>query len=694
MGAILYQEQEGKKRVIAYASRGFNPAERNYPAHKREFLALKWAVADKFHDYLYMNQCQVYTDSNPLTYVLTTAKLDATGHRWLAQLSAYNLTLHYKSGVSHKDVDALSRLDAPVVEAICKSMKTDGCCTSLPLGPGFESDVMGTNLISDVFNGDVARCQDEDTHLEKVKSWLAKKVQISKRKLKSEPKEVRKLMDQIERLVLKHGVLYREVQSSEDVVLQCVIPVSHRKAVFKSLHDGMGHPGRDKTERIFRSRCYWPSMAHDVEEMVKNCRRCICRKARTTTAPLTPIITSQPLELVCIDYLLVEPSAGYEHLLVITDHFTKFARVVATRNESALTTARSLYDNFITVYGIPGRLHSDQGRNFESKVIKELCRIIGIEKSRTTPYHAMGNGACERFNQTLLKMLGTLTEDKKSKWKVHLSSMVHAYNCTPHESTGFSPYQLMFGRKPVLPIDLEIAPEKEPVTATKFVEDLQRRISYAHDLARKNLDQQAVRAKELYDKRAVAASLQPGDTVLVKKTVSTGREKLADRWMDDTHIVLSQPNPDVAVYKVKSLQKSGKIRTLHRNLLLPVPNEDSEETLSPTPVTRKKKTRTPIVTDLPSSEKSESSDSEIELFVAPPRPKKIPFDYAHEATNVSATRRPAPPIVRDSEPADNGDIPRATSAPVESAPASPIVLRRSRRSRRQPQRYEDFVTEF
>jgi len=110
LGAVLYQEQDGAERVVAYASRGLRKNEINYPAHKLEYLALKWAVADKFHDYLYRNQFLVRTDNNPLTYVLSSAKLDATSHRWLAALSAYNFSIQYHSGKKNIDADALSRI--------------------------------------------------------------------------------------------------------------------------------------------------------------------------------------------------------------------------------------------------------------------------------------------------------------------------------------------------------------------------------------------------------------------------------------------------------------------------------------------------------------------------------------------------------------------------------------------------------
>jgi transposase InsO family protein len=678
LGAVLYQEQDGKPRVIAYASRSLNSAEKNYPAHKREFLALKWAIVDKFHDYLYMNKCEVYTDSNPLTYVLTTAKLDATGHRWLAHLAAYDFSLHYKPGVNHKDADALSRLDNEVSSAICQSLQVQkGCCFTLPLGPGVEQDVMGSKMPSGVFDGSIRSCQDDDSILNKVKAHVEGSQTISSQALKSECAEVQKLLHQSSKLVIKDGVLYRKVQTDEGVLFQCVIPAQYRAAVFHALHDNMGHPGRDKTLALHRARCYWPTMQKDVEQLVQRCRRCVCRKARSIPAPLSPIVTSQPLELVCMDFLLVEPSAGYEHILVITDHFTKFARAIPTKNESALTTARALYDNFITVYGVPTRVLSDQGRNFESKLIKELCTLTGISKSRTTPYHPMTNGSCEKFNQTLLKFLGTLSADKKSKWKDYLPSLVHAYNCTPHETTGFSPYELMFGRKPILPIDVEILPSSETATFSKFVEDLQEHVKYSQELAGRKLAHRAIKAKENYDRKVLAAGLQPGDHVLIRKTTSTGREKLADKWIDDVHVVLSQPHPEVPVFKVKPISRPGRVRTLHRNLLLPVFHEgqgENQVNSDPKPVKRKPN---PVKNICQISSSSDSSDSEDILFLAPPRRSSV---SSINQENIHGQQPNTPEITNQ----------RYTGSSPQTPPSIPL-LRRSDRSRKEPDWYGKIV---
>ncbi len=150
-------------------------------------------------------------------------------------------------------------------------------------------------------------------------------------------------------------------------------------------------------------------MAADVENKVKSCGRCVCKKTLPErAAPLVNTEVTRPLELVCMDFLSLEPdSSNTKDILVITDFFTKYAVAVPTPNQKARTVAKSLWENFIVHYGMPEKLHSNQGPDFESKTFKELCEISGIKKVRTTPYHPKGNPV-ERFNHTLLRMLGTL----------------------------------------------------------------------------------------------------------------------------------------------------------------------------------------------------------------------------------------------------------------------------------------------
>ncbi len=192
--------------------------------------------------------------------------------------------------------------------------------------------------------------------------------------------------------------------------------------------------------------------------------------------------------------------------------------------------AKCLWDNFLVHYGFPEKLHSDQGPDFESKLIKELCTIAGIRKVRTTPYHPRGNPV-ERFNRTLLQMLGTLDDKGKTCWKSFVKPLVHAYNCTRNDSTGISPYELMFGRQPRLPVDLAFGlPADKSSSHSSYVKNLKDRLKESYRVARENAAKVAVRNKRRFDERVVASFLEVGDRVLVRNVRLRGKNKLADKW--------------------------------------------------------------------------------------------------------------------------------------------------------------------
>ena len=221
-------------------------------------------------------------------------------------------------------------------------------------------------------------------------------------------------------------------------------------------HDLVGHLGQDRVLELLRDRFFWPGMHMDVVSYINSCPRCIRRKSQPDTAPLHNIEATQPLELIHLDYLQIEPSKGnIENVLIVTDHFTRYAQAYPSKTQTALATAKLLWNNFIIHYGFPNKIISDQGCNFESELLANLCEVAGVQKLRTTPYHPQTNGQCERFNSTLLNMLGTLTPEQKKDWKTYVPAMVHAYNCTRNTATGYSPYYLLFGREPRLPIDVE-----------------------------------------------------------------------------------------------------------------------------------------------------------------------------------------------------------------------------------------------
>ncbi|XP_027861115.1 uncharacterized protein LOC114136907 [Xiphophorus couchianus] len=334
----------------------------------------------------------------------------------------------------------------------------------------------------------------------------------------------------------------------------------------------MGHLGTERTLDLVRSRFFWPRMAVDVCNKLKNCERCIRRKAQPEkAAPLVNIKTTRPLELVCMDFLSIEPDrSNTKNVLVITDHFTKYAVAVPTPNQRAKTVAKALWENYLVHYGMPERLHSDQGTDFESHTIKELCQITGIQKIRTTPYHPRGNPV-ERFNRTLLNMLGTLQKEDKIHWKDFVKPLVHAYNCTRNDVTGYSPYELMFGRQPRLPVDLAFGlpvSEKPSTSHSQYVEKLKSHLKESYKIATENAEKVMWKNKLRFDKQVTAAELSVGDRVLVRNVKLRGKHKLADRWESDVYIIQKKAGT-LPVYTVKPEGKDRPIRTLHRDLLLP-----------------------------------------------------------------------------------------------------------------------------
>ena len=622
LGGVLYQEYDRHLRPIAYVSRSLTPAERNYPTHKLEFLALKWAVVDKLKDYLYGAEFVIKTDNNPLTYLLTTAKLDATGHRWLAALSAFTFSLKYRPGVGNRDADALSRrphcsqdhsggwthLTPEGVRALCEGaeQQVKGGARAEEVGvsaAGVPKCYCNVTQIEEeglpkLSRKDLRRDQQEDPLCGLVLKALES--QHPDLLLQSAQKEARLLRKEWDRLQLQQGVVYRRGPSEDsEEKWQLFLPEKHREKVLIALHDHHGHLGSERTLQLVRDRFYWPYMRTEVESYCHSCLRCIQRKTLPQrAAPMGHLESQGPMDLVCIDFLCLESDlSGQGNILVVTDHFTRYAQAFPTRDQQASTVAKTLVEKFFIHYGLPQRIHSDQGRDFESTLIRRLLDLLGIKKSRTTPYHPQGDPQPERFNRTLLNMLGTLASEQKQQWSKHITAMVHAYNSTVSDATGYSPYRLMFGREARLPVDLAFGTSLDHTSETShrgYVDRLRRSLKAAYEKAQATSDTRGSRNKRNFDLKVRIQDLQPGDRVLLRNLGIPGKHKLADRWKSQPYIVCKRL-PGLPVYQIKPEGSTGPLKIWHRNHLLPLteavritPRQElpSTSTAVPRPVTR------------------------------------------------------------------------------------------------------------
>ena len=577
------------------------------------------------------------TDNNPLTYVFTTAKLDATGQRWLAELSNYNCSISYRSGKQNADADGLSRMhgletvstifpevlkatvqiqcmshaEHPYIDLLCKkqSCQKDG---NEPQTADASEDVYEGTALS---KNDWRTAQSNDKNLQFVLDCLIEGHQPSVSEALNRHVDKRFVNDW-EKYNLKNGIVYKVGKIGEETVNRLCLPSSLQQDIFMAYHDNLGHQGKERTLSLLKRRFYWPGMDKDVQNMIRQYGHCLPRKtAVKKKAELVNITSSSPMELVCIDFLSLEPSkGGHESILVITDHFRHLAQAIPTHNQKASTTARALFDNFFIHYGFPGKLHSDQGANFESKVIKKLCKLAGTVKTRTTPYHPMGNGMCERFNKTLLNMLGTLNEHQKSDWKSYVPTLTHAYNAATHKSTGFAPFYLMYGRHPWLSADAFLDIGDGAVKASShadYVDKLKQRLTSSYEAAARQAEASAREQKRIFDKNVHNSVLEEGDRVLVRKVGVQGKQKLKDIWENHTYIIKWMIAPDIPVYEVQMEGTNRKTRTLHRNMLLPfdgVPDPDEIEIPLP------KKQPSMVIASSDSSEEplssSDSSDDE------------------------------------------------------------------------------------
>ena len=634
LGAVLSQVQDGRSKVIAYASRGLRGGEKtmsNYSSKKLELLALKWAVTDKLQDYLHGAHFTVFTDNNPLTHILTQKKLPALEQRWVNALASFDFDIKYRPGKSNTHADGLSRRKHVTEEAesvsSCMAMKLG--CSAIPttlrqaiLTEAQDATVVQcsmlevTSTLPGYKTADLVRMQAADPGIAALLRYHELQRQPTPKERCELARSALPWLKQRRNVTLRNGLAYRVAKEpSGEETCQLLVPKSLQHDVLRGLHDNAGHQGGERTEALIRERFYWPAIRESVAEWLAQCRRCTLSKMpyKTIRTPMESVLATKPLEVVCIDYTKLERACGMENVLVMTDVFTKMTVAVATRDQTAQTTAKALTQAWFSRFGAPARLHSDQGANFESRVIRRLCALYGIKKSRTTPYHPQGNAQTERFNRTLHGLLRSLSIEQKAKWPEHLQHVVDAYNVTPQATTGYSPFYLMFGRHARLPVDMLFG-EQEASEDEPWVTLHQRRLQEAYAVVNRRLKQAAAERKKIFDRKARDLPIAVGIEVYMRNH-PPGRNKIQDAFRDRVYRVVRR-HGEQNVYTVEPADGFGNPRTVGRAELKICERPLLRETTSDLPEPQRRRHRQAPPPPRDARPRDDSSSSSEDGFIA------------------------------------------------------------------------------
>ena len=355
-------------------------------------------------------------------------------------------------------------------------------------------------------------------------------------------------------------------------VLAFVVPMGQCWMALNGVHQDASHQGQQRTLALAQERFWWPMMAEDCHTIVRVCPRCQAFEGEVPKAPLCPIRVYAPLELVRLDYSSIESTMELnkppmvKNILVMTDHFTRYALAVVTKDQTTKTVTKVFYEHFIAVFGAPAKLLSDRGVNFTSALVEELCAAFGIQKCQTTAYHAQCNGQVECFHQMLFRMICKLAHDKKAQWEQHLPELLQAYNSTRSMVTGYLPHYLMFGRHPRLPVDYyfpTVSAFEHSHHVPAYMTEVRRWFKEAYAEAHLQMNCEAEKQKWYYDRTMSTVQFVPGDVVLMKNDAYQGKQKVKDWWSETEYVVVHQVTDGVPTYEVKD--EAGNIKTVHRN---------------------------------------------------------------------------------------------------------------------------------
>ena len=373
---------------------------------------------------------------------------------------------------------------------------------------------------------------------------------------------------------LQDDTLFRFYRRPEDDVIlrQAIVPTAYRAEVLRIGHEGLlaGHLGIKKTTDRIVTHFFWPGIFGDIRRFCQSCDICQRTVNRGTVkrAPVQNVpIVHLPFDKVAID--LIGPMSpvtnrGHRWILTLVDYATRYPEAVALCRIDTETIAEALLGMFSRV-GFPKEILSDNGAQFVSRVMSEVSRLISVKQLFSSPYHPMANGLCEKFNGTLKKMLLRMCNEQPREWDRYIEPLLFAYREVPQESTGLSPFELLYGRAIRGPMTIlrELWTKEnanEEVTMTyQYVFDLRNRIEQTCNLAHDNLLSAQRRYKRHFDKKALLRVIEVGEKVLVM--LPTDHNKLLLRWKGPYSI---EDKVGLTDYRIKV---GAKLRLFHVNML-------------------------------------------------------------------------------------------------------------------------------
>ncbi|KII65320.1 Transposon Ty3-G Gag-Pol polyprotein [Thelohanellus kitauei] len=544
--AVLSQTINRQEKVIAYANRTLTSAECNYYTTRKEMLELVWG-ASHFRPYLLPNHFVIRSDHHSLNW-LNKFK-DSTGQmaRWIEKLQEFDFTVEYRSGEKHTNADGLSRIVHPNSGKENKSIK--------------ESNSI--DLSFDKLR-EISSAQKTDIYIHQVIQWIRNNSFPQKQPKNEKLSPWWKIRHQ---LVLIDDTLYRKSEVGNPVHI-LVIPFENKSEILAELHDGIDncHLGIQKTLDKMYPRYFWFGMRSDVMKWIESCT--ICQSSKKSShgfrAPMNIEPSNYPMERIAMDILgpLPVTNRGNRYILVVGDYFTKCPEAYAIPNMEAKTVANVLFKEFICRFGAPKTNDTDQGKNFDGNLIKELCFLLRIKKTRTTPYRPQSDGLVERFNRTLIQLLRTMINGgTENKWDDYIPPLLLAYRQSKQSSTTYSPYNLMFGRDSVLVNDLIYNNEPKQMLRSEYIKNLKYRMRKTETIVKNCQLKASLRQKANYDQSIHIKEYKIGDKLWVVNTPKLEKcKKLQQVWVGPYQVV-DKISP--FLYKINDVDSEGKLKTIH-----------------------------------------------------------------------------------------------------------------------------------